>query len=120
MRSNFPFYTSNSKVFTVLTIVWIAMLLLTLAHLLRRTDLDPVTKLMWVLVVIMVPIAGVLFYWFIAPNEPCRVLGRDDVRLQPDEPIKCVTCQTVIPGDATVCPKCGWSYVRKPGAPASQ
>jgi hypothetical protein len=66
-----------------------------------------------VLVVILVPIAGVFFYCFLAPDAPRRVLGRDDVRVQPDEPIKCVKCQTVIPGDATVCPKCGWSYAHK-------
>ncbi|MCD6050484.1 MAG: Phospholipase D-nuclease N-terminal [Verrucomicrobia bacterium] len=84
-----------------------------LAQALKRRDLDPVTKLMWVLVIILVPVFGVVFYGFIAPNEPVRVLGRDDVRVQPDEPIKCVTCQTTIPGDATVCPKCGWSYTGK-------
>lgn len=83
-------------------------------------DLDPVTKLMWVLVIILVPAAGVFFYWFIAPGEPARRLGRDDVRVQPDEPIKCVSCKTVIPGDKTACPECGWSYVGKPGNPAEQ
>lgn len=94
--------------------VWLVIWLWTLWRALARHDLDPVTKLMWVLVVILVPIARVFLCWFIAPNEPHRVLGRDDVRVQPDEPIKCFKCQTVIPGDATVCPKCGWSFVEKP------
>jgi hypothetical protein len=45
-------------------IVW----LLVLGTLLVRTDLDPVTKLMWVIVVIFVPIFGILFYWFLEPK----------------------------------------------------
>ncbi len=103
----------DPRTIRVLAIVWLLVWMMVLAHALRRTDLDPVTKLMWVLVVILVPVVGVFFYWFIAPNEPVRVLGRDDVWVQPDEPIKCVMCQTMIPGDQTACPKCGWSYTRK-------
>ncbi len=106
-------FQSDSPALLVLGILWLLVWLWTMWQALARTDLDPVTKLMWVLVVILVPIAGVFFYCFLAPDAPRRALGRDDVRVLPDEPIKCVKCQTVIPGDATVCPKCGWSYAHK-------
>jgi len=45
-------------------LVW----LLVLATTLYRADLDPVTKLTWVVVVIFVPVFGVLLYWFVGPN----------------------------------------------------
>lgn len=46
--------------------IFVAWLLL-LAFLLARTDLDPITKLMWVVVVIFVPFFGMLLYLALAP-----------------------------------------------------
>jgi len=46
-------------------LVW----LLVLALILRRSDLDPVTKLTWVIVVIFVPFFGMLLFWSIAPSS---------------------------------------------------
>jgi hypothetical protein len=43
--------------------------LLVLTQILRRSDLDPVTKLTWVIVVIFVPFFGMLLYWSIAPGS---------------------------------------------------
>jgi len=43
--------------------------LLVLAVILGRSDLDPVTKLTWVIVVIFVPFFGILLYWTIAPGS---------------------------------------------------
>jgi len=47
-------------------LVW----LLVLATILLRADLDPVTKLTWVIVVIFVPFLGVILFWAIAPSNP--------------------------------------------------
>lgn len=107
-------FHSDSPAVVVLGVFWLIVWLMVMAHALRRTDLDPVTKLMWVLVVILVPIAGVFFYWFIAPPFLVAYENRPS---QPklDEPIRCVQCRTLIPGDATACPKCGWSYVEQSG-----
>ena len=44
-------------------LVW----LLTLGLCLTRGDLDPVTRFMWVVVVIFVPVFGLLFYYVLAP-----------------------------------------------------
>jgi hypothetical protein len=47
-------------------ILWLA----TLWRILTRADLDPVTRLTWVVVVIFVPVFGMLFYWCGAPALP--------------------------------------------------
>jgi hypothetical protein len=47
------------------TILWLS----TLGHLLQRRDLDPVTKLTWVVVVIFVPLFGMVFYWFVSKSK---------------------------------------------------
>ncbi len=41
--------------------------LVVLGTILRRADLDSVTKLTWIIVVIFVPFFGILLYWFIDP-----------------------------------------------------
>ena len=51
-------------------IMWGIALLLSLAHALERRDVDPVTRLTWVLVLILVPFFGIFLYWMIAPKSP--------------------------------------------------
>lgn len=46
-------------------LVW----LMVLAQILQRCDLDPVTKLTWVIVVIFVPFFGMLLFWTIAQSN---------------------------------------------------
>jgi len=46
-----------------LLLIWSVVWLFALAGVLYRKDLDPVTKLMWVVVVIFVPFFGVVLYW---------------------------------------------------------
>lgn len=90
---------------------------------LSRSDLDPVTKLTWVLVVILVPVFGVVFYLGIAiepklpqgtsgarSSEPVSEKDYKDENYQ-NQPTVCIACKTVIPAGATACPKCGWSYL---------
>lgn len=50
-----------------LAIVYGIFWLITLICVLLRLDLDPVTKLTWVIVVIFVPFFGMLLYVFLAP-----------------------------------------------------
>ncbi|HEX7619537.1 MAG TPA: PLDc N-terminal domain-containing protein, partial [Verrucomicrobiae bacterium] len=99
--------------------LWIIVELVVLAGALSRKDLEPVTKLTWIVVIILVPVFGVFFYWFIAPAPPWStrgsgtVAGNDyqDENYQ-NQPTECIKCKTTIPAGATVCPKCGWSYLK--------
>ena len=43
-------------------IVWTVIFLLSLAHALGRNDIDPVTRLTWVVVLIFVPFFGIVLY----------------------------------------------------------
>jgi ribosomal protein L40E len=102
-----------------LTILWIIVELVVLAGALSRKDLEPVTKLTWIVVIILVPVFGVFFYWFIAPAPPwsTRGLGTEAGYDYKDEkyrnqPTECIKCKTTIPAGATTCPKCGWSYLK--------
>ena len=106
-----------------LTILWIIVWLVALAGALKRNDLDPVTKLTWVLVIILIPVFGLVLYWLITPSpsaqsevsipRPSGSLPKKDYQDEKyqNEPIVCVTCKTTIPAGATACPKCGWSYL---------
>jgi hypothetical protein len=87
--------------FFLWTLLWVVVL----ANALARKDFDPVTRVTWVLVIILVPFFGVLLYWVIAPKQPCQS-ARDFL----DEPTTCAPCGTAIPAGATHCPKCGWTY----------
>jgi len=89
----------------VMASIWTVAWLLVLATALSRRDLDPVTRLTWVLVIILVPVFGVLVYWVVAPKAPSEVQPAAVL-----EPTTCVECGMSIPSGATVCPKCGWSY----------
>jgi type VI protein secretion system component VasK len=53
-----------SVILIVLAVIWLVIWLFVLYRLLARPDLRPVTKFMWVFVVVSVPFFGVLFYWF--------------------------------------------------------
>jgi ribosomal protein L40E len=108
-----------------LTILWIIVWLVVLADALSRKDLDPVTKLTWILVIILVPVFGVVFYSLIAPAPPWRLQNPSSSRVAGtvsekdyqdekyrNQPTECIMCKTTIPAGATVCPKCGWSYLK--------
>ncbi len=57
--------------------VWGVILLFTLAQALERADLDPVTRLTWVLVVLLVPLFGIALYLALGNRAP-RLDGRPD------------------------------------------
>jgi ribosomal protein L40E len=108
-----------------LTILWIIVWLVVLASALSRKDVEPVTKLTWILVIILVPVFGVVLYWVVAPapplalqdpSSPCAsgtVSGKDyqDENYR-NQPTVCIMCKTTIPAGATACLKCGWSYLK--------
>jgi hypothetical protein len=87
------------------TIVWLLVLSVALA----RKDFDPVTRLTWVLVIILVPFFGVLLYAVVAPKQP-----RERESDCAGQPVNCVSCGTTIAAGATKCPSCGWSYIKEP------
>jgi hypothetical protein len=89
----------------VVVSVWVIVWLLVLATALSRKDFDPITRLTWVLVIILVPIFGVVLFWVVAPTAPPEE-APDYTRT----PSSCVQCRTVIPSGDTACPKCGWTY----------
>jgi hypothetical protein len=57
--------------------------LLTLGFALTRVDLDPVTRFMWVFVVVSVPVIGVLFYVLLCPPRPSPISKRPRDPLNP-------------------------------------
>lgn len=83
--------------------------LVVLASALARPDLDPVTKFMWVFVIVTTSVIGVLLYLFIAPS-PGKI-RRAKLNYE-NEPTTCVICRSTIPGGSSVCPKCGWTYTK--------
>jgi len=46
----------------VIFFAWIVIFLVSLSHAMGRVDLDPVSRLTWVVVLILVPFFGVLLY----------------------------------------------------------
>ena len=107
----------------LIALLWLIVELVVLASALSRKDLDPVTKLTWILVIILVPVFGVFFYWFIAPAPPWSTRGfgteapydyKDDYQDEKyqNQPSQCIMCKTTIPAGGTACPKCGWSYLK--------
>jgi hypothetical protein len=68
-------------------LIWLAVL----ARILSRQDYDTLTKILWVIVVIFVPIFGVLLYAFLGPDgpsKPYRIIPGSDVSGTPwaDDP----------------------------------
>ena len=86
-------------------VVWLVVWLLALAASLTRKDLDPVTKLMWVLVIIFVPFFGVFLYWSLSSKDQAN-----PTNISNSEAVPCLSCRTEIPIGVSACPKCGWSY----------
>jgi hypothetical protein len=85
--------------------LWTLVWMIVLATVLTRKDFDPIARLTWALVVILVPFFGVVLYWVVAPRQP-----REKPKDYTQQPTTCITCGTVVPAGATQCPKCGWSY----------
>ena len=56
-------------------VIWAIVWLVTLAFALIRKDLDPVTRLTWVLVIIFVPFFGVVFYWTLGLEKRTALAG---------------------------------------------
>ncbi len=78
MNSNLNLLDSSATVMAAV-IIWTIVWLIVLATALTRDDLDPVTRLMWVVVLIFVPFFGVFLYAFVAPSRP-DVMKRDTSR----------------------------------------
>jgi hypothetical protein len=76
-----------------------------LATALARKDFDPVTRLTWAVVIILVPFFGVVLYWVVAPKQP-----REPAKDFTDHPTTCVPCGATIPAGETHCPSRGWCY----------
>ena len=53
-------------------IIWACAWIYALAAALDRQDLDPVTRLTWVVVLIFVPLFGIVLYAVVAPSRPKR------------------------------------------------
>ena len=68
---NIPWETIGASQSLVLEMMAIYGLLwlLTLGLALTRIDLDPVTRLMWVIVLIFVPLCGVALYFILSPRR---------------------------------------------------
>jgi hypothetical protein len=87
-----------------------AFWLIVLGSALSRQDFDPVTKFMWVFVIVATSILGALLYLFIAPNRPL-----EEDAAYTGAASTCAACRATIPAGSSVCPKCGWTYdVAKP------
>jgi hypothetical protein len=95
-------------------VLWMLVWLVVLGAALARKDLDPVTRLTWVLVIIMVPFFGVVLYWILGPKQ--QASAARPAEISASEPIGCIACGTEMPAGASGCPKCGWSYENKPAA----
>jgi hypothetical protein len=86
--------------------------LLVLISALSRQDFDPVTRFMWVFVIIATSVLGAVVYLVVAPARP-QVEARPAAYL--GTPSTCAACHATIPAGSSVCPKCGWTYdVAKP------
>lgn len=118
------YHSSNDVSFPgFLIVVYVIVWLVGLGRALLRKDLDPVTLLMWVLVIILVPLFGLLLYWVIGPeiklNAVRSASGTVSMKEQntltrdTDVPSDCVRCNTVIAAGSTICPKCGWTYLHE-------
>jgi hypothetical protein len=109
MNMQTTFNSSSSALPSILFwfFLWTLFWLVVLANALARKDFDPITRLTWALVIILVPFFGVLLYFVLAPKQP-----REPVKDFIDQPTTCVECRTAIPAGATQCLKCGWSYFR--------
>ena len=64
----------------LLTLVW----LLVLFRILTRTDFDTPAKILWVLVVILVPLFGMPLYWLAAPRPVTAAKKNHSIELQSD------------------------------------
>ena len=68
---NYPWGAANaSGAVLTLLLIYGLLWLLTLGLALTRMDLDPVTRFMWVFVIISVPVIGVLFYFVLCSTRP--------------------------------------------------
>jgi predicted membrane channel-forming protein YqfA (hemolysin III family) len=66
-----------------LFVLWGLVWIVVLYCILTREDFDPVTKLLWTVVVIFVPFFGVVLYWIAAPASKFPVSGRS-INLESD------------------------------------
>lgn len=109
MHLNYSFDSLSQMPSWALVLVVIGGLvwLFVLASALSRDDFDPVTKFMWVFVIVAASIVGAVLYLLIAPSVArVRRASGDDT----GEATTCVACRATIPAGSSTCPKCGWSY----------
>ena len=64
-----PAATGSGDLLPFLFALYGLLWLLSLGLALTRGDLDPVSRLTWVLVIILVPLAGLILYFVLAPRR---------------------------------------------------
>jgi hypothetical protein len=72
---NYPSASGSGDWLPVVVPVYILIWLVALGVILTRKDLDPVTRLTWILVVILVPVAGIFLYLFLGPAREVKTCG---------------------------------------------
>jgi hypothetical protein len=73
---NYPSASGGGDWLPIVVPVYLLVWLGVLGAILIRKDFDPVTRLTWVLVVILVPVAGLLLYLFLAPARELKTHGQ--------------------------------------------
>lgn len=68
--------------FALLGFVWLLIWVLTLVDLLRRRDLRASRKVLWALLVLLVPVIGVLIYLIARPPDTRQLSAEDVDRLR--------------------------------------
>jgi hypothetical protein len=54
----------------IISIIYLLIWFFLMVAVLTRDDLDPITRLTWVLVVGFLPVAGIILYFIASPREP--------------------------------------------------
>ena len=69
---------------TLLAIVWVLIWVLALVDILRRPDLRTSSKVIWAVVVLIIPIIGVIVYLVARPGDPGQFVPKDGDIVQGD------------------------------------
>jgi hypothetical protein len=73
---NYPSTSGGGDWLPFIVPIYLLVWVVVLGVILTRKDLDPVTRLTWVLVVILVPVAGILLYLFLSPAREFKCHGQ--------------------------------------------
>jgi hypothetical protein len=69
---------------TLLAIVWVLIWVLALVDILRRPDLRTSSKVIWAVVVLIIPVIGVIVYLVARPGDPNQFVPKDGDIVQGD------------------------------------